>query len=124
MGSKADVVQAYLAAIAAGNIDGIADALDDDVAVHISGRSPISGDHTKGPWLGIFGGLIERSGGSLEVSAHDILESNDHVVALIKRKIAGVDSRAVLTCHVADGKITELWLVDLDQYTLDEAMAG
>jgi ketosteroid isomerase-like protein len=124
VGSKADVVQAYIAAIAAGDINGIAEVLGDDVAVHIAGRSPIAGDHAKGPWLGMIGGLIERSGGSMEVSAHDILESSDHVVALIKRKLMGLDSSAVVTCHVADGKITELWLVDLDQYAMDEAMAG
>ena len=72
----------------------------------------------------MFKGVLERSGGAMPVEVHDLLESEDHVVALVRRTMAGVDSRAVIVYHVADGKITELWSFEGDQYAIDEAMSA
>ena len=123
MGSKADVVREYIAAIAAGDVEGVAAMVSDDVVFHMPGRNVTSGDHTKGPWLEMFKGMVERSGGSMQVEVHDLLESDDHVVALVRRTMAGVDSRAAIVLHVAEGKITEVWPFEGDQYAIDEAMS-
>jgi hypothetical protein len=124
MGANADLVRGYIDAIAAGDVDAIASYLSDDVVFHISGRNMMSGDHTKDTWVTMFRQVLERSGGGMAVEVHDLLESEDHVVALVRRTMAGVDSRAAIVYHVAGGKITETWVFEGDQHAIDEAMRG
>ena len=58
------------------------------------------------------------------MEVHDLLESDDHVVALLNRRIAGTDSRGIIIFHFSGGKISEVWPVEMDQYAIDEAMSG
>jgi hypothetical protein len=55
---------------------------------------------------------------------HDVIANDEHVVALVRRKIAGIDTTAAIVYHVGDGRITGVWIHEGDQQALDDALAG
>ncbi len=125
MASDAEIVRTYIEAVSAGDLDAIASSISDDVVFHIPGRNVTSGEQRgKDAVLAMFRTMRERAGGAMAVQIHDLLASDQHVVALVKRTIAGVDTQAAVIYHVRDGKVAEVWSHEGDQYALDEAMGG
>jgi ketosteroid isomerase-like protein len=108
-----------------GDIPAVVAIFDDDISWHIPGRSPLAGDYS-GPEgvLGFFGQLQERSGGSFRLELHDLLASDDHVVALATemgtRGDKSLSAQTVHVWHVREGKATEFWGLAADTYALDE----
>lgn len=120
-----EVVRAYIAALAEGDMDRVGEFLSDDVVFHMGGRNPMSGDKRgRDESIGMLRMASERAGGRLAVDVHDVLANDEHVVALVRRKIAGIDTTAAIVYHVGDGRITEVWIHEGDQQALDEALAG
>ena len=125
MAGDGHTVGEYIAALSSGDLAGVAARLHDDVVVTIPGRNVNSGvKRGKDEVLQMFGAMLERSGGTMPVEIHDLLESDEHVVALVRRTIAGADTRAAIVYHVRDGKIAEIWSHEGDQYALDEALGS
>lgn len=125
MATDTEVVRSYIDGISRGDMDAIGEALADDVVFHIPGRNPTSGEkHGRDEALAMFRTMLDRAGGSMKVDVHDLLSSDDHVVALVSRAIAGVDTTAAIVYHMRGGKIAELWSHEGDQYAIDEAMKG
>jgi ketosteroid isomerase-like protein len=125
MATDEEVVRGYIAAISAGDLDGIGAAITDDVVVHIPGRGPTAGvKRGRDEALDMFRLMAERAGGTMVVDVHDLLSSDDHVVALVSRSIAGVEAPAAVIYHLRDGKIAGVWSHEWDQYALDEAMGS
>ncbi len=95
----------------------------DDIVYHVPGANPIAGDH-KGldGVLALFAKLVEMNVRIVEV--HDVLASDDHVVALVRGtasrqgKELSLDQANIY--HVRDGKINEAWLLPTDQRAFDE----
>lgn len=120
------VVEEYIDAIAEGDIERVGEFIADDIVVHIPGNNPMSGDYRgREEVLAHYRSLFERTeaaGGSIEVDMHDLLASDDHVVALSRRTFAGVDARAVAIYHVDDGKIEEVWVHEAAQDEVDKAL--
>lgn len=121
---NADVVRSYIDAVGQFDLETAAGLVSEDVVMHIPGRSPMSGDiRGRDGLMGMFERTREMSGGQMPVpELHDITASADHVVALLTRTLAGVEARAAIVYHVKDGKITEIWPHERDQYALDEAV--
>jgi ketosteroid isomerase-like protein len=97
-----------------------------DVVWHQGGRNQTSGDF-RGPdqVIGLFGKLFTLTDGTFRVEVHDMLASEDHVVVLAKvhaqrggKTIQHGDYSHV--CHFRDGKLSEAWIVNVDQYEGDE----
>ena len=95
----------------------------DDIVYHVPGGNPIAGDH-KGldAVLALFAKLVEMNVRIVEV--HDVLASDDHVVALVRatanRQGKQLSANQANIYHVRDGKITEAWLIPTDQRAFDE----
>jgi ketosteroid isomerase-like protein len=77
--------------------------------------------------LGFFMKLMEATGGTFKVELHDVLASDEHVVALAKS--SGTRNGKTLiadyahVCHMKDGKLTEAWIINVDPYAGDEFLS-
>jgi ketosteroid isomerase-like protein len=96
-----------------------------DIAWHVPGRSPLAGDYRGADEiLGFFGKIQERSEGTFRLEMHDLLASEDHVVALVNeighRGERSLNAPATHVWHVRDGKATEFWAMAADAYATDE----
>lgn len=116
------VLRAALMAIAAGDADALAEVMDDDVVVHVPGRSPLAGDHHG---RGRFGARVrELTGGALGIEVHDVLASDAHAVGVYTMRVHGADPsqewRHVNVYHIRDGKIVEVWQNPFEQDVFDE----
>jgi uncharacterized protein len=119
------VVREYIGALGSADFDRAIDLLAEDVVVRVPGRSPISGElHGRDAVREMFQRLMEAAGGPVVAEIHDLLAGDEHVVALLTRTIAGVEARAAVVYHVRDGRITDVWPHEQDQYALDEAIRG
>ena len=119
------VVREYLRAFNEGDLDAVDAVLDDGVVIHFPGRSPIAGDKRgKEEVMAFFKAMMTRAGvGSVPPDIHDVLANDDHAVVLMTRAVAGIEASVVVVYHVRDGKITEVWPHERDQYAVDEALA-
>lgn len=111
-------------AFANGDMDTLRALFAPDIAWHVSGTNPLSGDyHGLDEVLGLFG-RVQQLADSLEFDVHDVLANDEHVVALLKvRATRGDDileGDAIQVFHVADGQITEFWGTPFDQAAADE----
>jgi ketosteroid isomerase-like protein len=125
-----EVVRGYMAAVGEylsasdqGDPEAIRAHLADDVAFHVGGRNALSGDLRGSEeairWLDMLRGRPEAP---VDSELHDLLVTDDHVVVLVRRTIAGVRAPAVVIYHVTDGKITEAWLHEAKQAEIDAAI--
>jgi uncharacterized protein len=122
-----DLVREGFAAFGRGDMDALRDqTFADDVRWHIPGRSPLAGDYQGiDQVLQFFGRLAELTGGTFSVEVHDVLANDEHAVALVTARAerAGkqqLNDNIVLTYHVRDGKLSEVWNHPADQYAEDE----
>ena len=97
--------------------------ISDDVVYHVPGANPLSGDHrgieaVKALMLKL------REMNVRIVEVHDVLATDDHVVALLRgtasREGRDLSMNQANIYHVRDGKITEAWLLPTDQRAVDE----
>lgn len=110
--SSAEIVSSAYAAFVAGDVPAILSVLSEDVAWHISGRSPISGDYAgHDEVVGFFQTLGERSNGTFRLDVHDVLDDGaDTVVALVtltaERNGAHLDIEAAQLWRFENAKAT------------------
>ncbi|MGI9146455.1 MAG: nuclear transport factor 2 family protein [Chloroflexota bacterium] len=97
-----------------------------DIVWHQGGRNQTSGEYRGvDAVLGLFGKLHQLTDGTFSVELHDVLATEEHVVALAKSN--GQRGGKTLQhgeyshiCHFQDGKLSEAWVVDVDPYEVDE----
>lgn len=113
------------AAFEKGDLDTLRGLFADDIVWHSPGKGPLSGDY-RGieDVFGLFGKVLELSGGTFRNEIHDILADDEHGVALVtatgERKGKTLNDKQAHVFHVRDGKVTEFWLQTFDLYTNDE----
>ena len=115
-------------AFATGDMATFMELHTDDVVFHVPGRSRFAGEH-RGKEA--FGQVLQEQIGTLDAppqtETHDVLASDDHVVALLtirgSRGGEQLELRQVIVCHVRDGKISEVWGLPEDQYAADELIS-
>ena len=113
------------AAYGSGDMDTINELFADDVVWHVAGRSPLAGDYTgKEQVFGFFATLQELSEGTSRVEVHDLLANDEHGVALVfesaTRGGRSHEGNATHVFHLRDGRVTEFWDSQTDQYAADE----
>ncbi len=123
---NADLVRDAVGAFQRGDLDALQHQyFAEDISYHVPGRSPIAGDYQGvAQVLGFFGRLFELSGGTLRIELHDVTASDEHAAALLRisaeRAGRQLADSTVLTAHIRDGKIAEVWSQQTDLYAVDE----
>jgi ketosteroid isomerase-like protein len=120
-----DILRRGYAAYGSGDLDTVNELFADDIVWHVAGHSQISGDYAgKEQVFGFFGKLGELSGGTSKVDVHDLLAGDEHGVAIVsesaERNGRSHIGRATHVFHLRDGKVTEMWDAQVDQYASDE----
>jgi uncharacterized protein len=123
-----DLLRRGYTAYGSGDIDTINELFADDVVWHVAGRSPISGEYAgKEAVFGFFAKLQEQSDGTSKVEAHDYLADDEHGVVLVTESATrnGRSHKGTAThvFHIREGKVTEFWDAQTDQYAADEFWA-
>ena len=71
---------------------------------------------------------MELTDGTSKVEAHDLLANDEHGVAFVKesgtRNGRNHEGHATHVFHIRDGKVTEFWDAQVDQYAADEFWAS
>ena len=112
-------------AFSKGDMNTVRGYLAEDVVWHAGGRSPIAGDYRGiDETLQSFAKLMELSGGTLKFEVHDVLANDEHGVVIgfssAKRDGKSLDLRFAHVVHLKDGKLTESWIHNDDQYASDD----
>ena len=121
-----DLVRDGFAAFERGDMDALRKQIfTDDVRWHNPGRGPISGDYEGTEQvIQYFARVFELTGGTFSLELHDVLANDEHAVALItvrgERAGKQLTDNEVLTYHIRDGKISEVWTHTTDLYAADE----
>ncbi|MDQ3677801.1 MAG: nuclear transport factor 2 family protein [Actinomycetota bacterium] len=124
--SDAELLRSGYEAFAGGDVPAVLALFSEDIAWHVSGRSPIAGDYRgHDEVLGFFGALGERSNGTFKLDVQQILDSGDGtVVALVTetahREGARLDVSAVHVWQLREGKATSFRGFMADDYAVDE----
>jgi ketosteroid isomerase-like protein len=117
-----------LEAFQKGDLDTVRQFLDPNVIWHTPGRNPLSGDY-KGAdeVLAFFGRLLQETEGTFKIEIHDTLANDQHGVQLTRnsaqRKGKSLAVNVVNVFHISNGKVTEAWIHNDDQYAVDEIMS-
>lgn len=118
-----DMMRSYLDQVVAGDMERAEDYYADDVTVHFPGWRDT---HGKDEYHAAIGELMGKMD-SMEVNEHDLLVSDDHAVVLstwhIKKGDREERSNHVIVYHTDAGKITEIWIIAVDQAMMAELMA-
>ena len=115
-------------AYGAGDLDTINELFHDDVVWHVAGRGAIAGEYKgKEQVFGLFAKIAELSDGTATIDVHDLLADDEHGVALVRESATrggrSHEGNASHVFHIRDGKVTEFWDAQVDQYANDEFWA-
>ncbi|MEA2972905.1 MAG: uncharacterized protein QOG82_1363 [Actinomycetota bacterium] len=112
----------FLDALARGDEVAMGDFFTDDVAWHVAGTHPLSGDRRgKDELLGYFGELRARTGGTYALAAESVLATDYHTALFTRATAVRDDGRGldVLLAHAftvrSDGLWREYWVCPEDQ---------
>ena len=112
-----------------GDREALAALIDEDVVWHIPGSGPMAGDiHGREALFRFFDRLRDVTEGTFMIKEHDVLGSDEHVVALSNwsavREGIPVSVDVVGVFHFRDGRQQERWNHPSDMAALDRLLGG
>lgn len=129
MGAKADVIRRLFDALIVKQDMAAARAgFAEDLRFTYDGLSSLAGEY-KGPdeFFGLFGTIMEKTGGTYTPELHDVTDSDDHAVILVnitaQRGGKSYSYRHVVVWHVENGKVTEGFASDSNDAVVKELFA-
>ena len=131
MGAQEDIelVRKGYEAFIAGDVEWMNEHLHENVVWHSPGNSVLSGDYRgRESVLAFFAKSVQVA--LPEFNMHDIVASDDHVVALFtinwRRNDNGetFEGRAAQVFHVENGQALEVWTMAEDQAGFDKFLEG
>jgi len=114
-------------AFAKGDFAALNDLFAENLVWHASGRNQLTQVYRgRDAVYGLFGKLMELTGGTFDIDLHAVFADDNHGVALVIMT-ASRDGKTVTTndahvYHLRDGKVTEFWDASTDQYGFDEVI--
>ena len=122
---NAELLRGGYEAFAKGDIPGVLGIFAEDIAWHVPGRSPLSGDYRGHEGVvGFFTRAMELSGGTLRVEADEILAGGERIIVLTtvsaERNGRSWSSAEVHVWRVQDGKAVAFREFQGDQEAEDE----
>jgi hypothetical protein len=113
------------AAFSKGDFAALNELFAEDVLWHVGGRNQFARDYRgRDDVYGLFGKMMETTGGTFGIDVHAILADDEHGVAIvISRGSANghtVEIKEAHVFHLHDGKVVEFWDASTDQYSGDE----
>jgi len=125
---KERIVRELLDALEARDVPAIEALLADDVVYYFPGRSPVAGTYRgREAVVGLFRAFASLFDGPIEMSTHDVVASDAHVVDLATYAGSRGGERftwnTVRLYHVDGDRIAEVWLMIGDQYAFDAWLA-
>ncbi len=127
-GDALTTVRKYCDAWVSGDAATLVSLYADDIVLHYFGDNPLAGDHAgKAAALSVLGRISQAvKRGAPEI--HDVL-GGEHYAAVLARECWGegadaVELNPVLLYHARDGKLTECWIYDSDQRTVDAILTA
>jgi len=116
-------------AFRAGDMDTLAELFDEDVIWHIPGTSALAGEiHGRDALWRWFERLRDATNGTFTLEDHDILATDDHVVALnvmsVVRDGAPISVNVVNVMHFRNGRQQERWFHPSDALAWDRLLGG
>lgn len=119
------VVRRTLDAVNNRDVAALQECFHPDVIWRETGRdNPLGGPfHGIGAVLTFLAARFEASADSLAIDVHDVVSSDEHVVALVHltgtRGTKALDDRSVFVVHLVDGQVGEVWSYAEDQTSID-----
>jgi ketosteroid isomerase-like protein len=125
---KERIVRELLDALEARDVPAIEALLADDIVYYFPGRSPVAGTYRgREAVVGLFRAFASLFDGPIEMSTHDVVASEAHVVDLATYAGSRGGERftwnTVRLYHVDGDRIAEIWLMIGDQYAFDAWLA-
>ena len=125
---KERIVRELLDALEARDVPAIEALLADDIVYYFPGRSPVAGTYRgREAVVGLFRAFASLFDGPIEMSTHDVVASDAHVVDLATYAGSRGGERfiwnTVRLYHVDGDRIAEIWLMIGDQYAFDAWLA-
>ena len=116
-------------AFRAGDREALAALIDEDVVWHIPGSGPMAGDiHRREALFRFFDRLRDVTEGAFMIKEHDVLGSDEHVVALSNwsavREGIPVSVDVVCVFHFREGRQQGRWNHPSDMAALDRVLGG
>ena len=122
MHPNAQLVMSGFQAFAEGDMATMKELLAEDVKWHTAGRSKFSGSRQGVDAVLQFFGEVSADA-QIEQELHAILADDEHVVVLVNSKATRgddtLDAQTIFVFHVNDGKVTECWGTNFDEYAAD-----
>ena len=121
---NAAMARTALEALVAGDVEGLAASIADDVLWHAPGTNRFSGRFEgKAAVMARFE-RMRQAGITTSFEIHDVIANDEHVVALVHLRVrnadgASYDQPQVQVMHVRDGALAEMWTMNQDQAVLD-----
>ena len=101
-------------AFAKGDMATLTQLFAEDVAWHLPGNNPLSGEHKgRDAVFAVFAKVGQISGDTFKIDLHDVVANDEHAVALQRvtgsRQGKRLDALNAEVYHVKNGRITEWW---------------
>lgn len=125
----AEVMERYVAAVRAGDLDRAFGLFAEDIVFRVPGSSPLAGEHhgreATMRCLDRARALSHR--GEVEVEVVDALVSDERFALIVSERFGledgPVEIRRANVYRVRDGEIVEIWIFEADQAAVDALFA-
>ena len=122
-----EMMRSYLDQFTAGEFEAAMGYWADDIVIHVSGNNPISGTYTGKEAAVRYAAAVVGAVDSYKIDEHDLLVGDEHAVLLStthsERNGKHLTSNGVVVYHTEGDKVTEVWIINVDQRAVDEFMA-